>query len=114
MKINNLNKFPNDEYGSYTIEAFGEYELECLNVLNLDEIWYWYGSGDYCGTGQLLMRKGDLYDLHDCGHCSCYGPTTDSDYCTPPFNGLSLDELKKKCSGELLKEVQCLFDEASK
>lgn len=46
-----------------------------LESLDFDEIWYSYTHGYYEGSGDMIVRKGDLFTHHDMGHCSCYGPT---------------------------------------
>jgi hypothetical protein len=81
------------------------YELDDLAPLELDEIWYWYWAGGYEGGGQLLMRRGDQYDIHDMGHCSCYGPTDSVD-----FVGQPLDVLAARFSDERLREVAPLIE----
>ena len=75
-KIHNLNKFPKGMTNSYCdISSLDtEYDIKAINDLGVDEVWYWYASGSYEGQGQILMRKDDKYDIHDMGHCSCYGP----------------------------------------
>ena len=57
----------------FTTDTLQAYEMETLKSLDFDEVWYSYSYGSYEGSGQLIARKGDLYDFHDMGHCSCYG-----------------------------------------
>ena len=88
MEVHFLGKLP-DNYSAYgKLDEFDEYDMEELNSFGFDEVWYWYSTAPYEGSGQILMRKGELYDLHDAGNCSCYGP---------------IDRLKFK--GEPLKEI---------
>lgn len=106
MIVHNLNAFPkakNYPYGD--LSAFEDYELRNIESEGIDEIWYWYAQGNYEGSGNVLMRKGDLFDIHDCGHCSCYGPTDRVD-----FKGKKLDALKLSLSAEYLSECQELFE----
>ena len=36
---------------------------------------YWYENGGYDGHGEAVaLREDGTLDLHDLGHCSCYGP----------------------------------------
>lgn len=63
--------------------------------LNLDEIWYFYESREYDGSGQMLMRHRDLYDVSDLGHGSWEGPLEDM-----TFKGSSLEELFLSLSNE--------------
>ena len=98
MKINFLGKFPNG-YSAYgTLAELNEYDLEKLAKHNLDEVWYWYSTAPYEGSGQILMRKGDLYDVHDAGHCSCYCACD-----RIKFNGQKLSELYKSVNKEYMQ-----------
>ena len=106
MKVNFLGKFPKNYEAYGKLEELESYDLEYLNKLCLDEIWYWYSTAPYEGSGQILMRKGELYDLHDAGHCSCYGPTERVE-----FNGQELDCLAKSLIGDYMeKEAKELFE----
>jgi len=103
MKIHRIESIPKGyEYNEAT--ELADYELEYLEKLDIDEIWYWYGTGSYEGSGQILMRKGDMYDLHDMGHCSCYGPTDNVE-----FKGSTLDELKIRAQNIKI-ETELLFN----
>ena len=98
MKINFLGKFPNG-YSAYgTLAELDEYDLEELAKHNLDEVWYWYSTAPYEGSGQILMRKGDLYDVHDAGHCSCYCACD-----RIKFNGQTLPDLYKSVNKEYMQ-----------
>jgi hypothetical protein len=44
--------------------------LKDIENLGVDEIWYWYAYGDYEGSGEILMRKGDRWDVDSLSHCS--------------------------------------------
>ena len=109
MKINFLNKFPNcyQPYGS--LSELDEYDLRDLEELNLDEIWYWYSTAPYEGSGQMIMRRGNLYDIHDMGHCSCYGACERA-----TFTGKSLNNIETSLSSEYLKEYIELIEMAKK
>ena len=45
-----------------------------FDEIDVDELWYNYEYGDYEGSGLMIARIGDKYDLYDMSHCSCYGP----------------------------------------
>lgn len=110
MEIHDYGKYPegyNDEYGS--IAKLDEYDMKELDELGIDEAWYWYATAPYEGSGQILMRKGDKYDIHDMGHCSCYGPLERA-----VFNGIysSLAEIQQKCSEEAYKQIAPLVEMA--
>ncbi len=108
MKTHNSGKFPEGmDYSSYEMSDLSEWDFERIEKLGVTEIWYWYATGYYCGTGNLLMRKGNLFDHHGMGHCSCYGPTG-----KVSFSGKSFKELKESCSNELMDEVKELFEMA--
>jgi hypothetical protein len=105
MKVHNLGKFPEGmDYGGYEMSDLSEWDFERIEKLGVVEIWYWYATGYYCGTGDLLMRKGKLFDHHSMSHCSCYGPTEEVDFHGKPFK-----TLKESCSNELMNEVKELF-----
>lgn len=106
--INNLGKLPlNFKFEYVKIQPLGDYDMQIIRDLCIDEVWYFYASGSYEGYGYILMRKGDLFDLHDARHCSCYGPT---EYLK--FSGKSIEDLKKSLSEELLNESLDLFNKA--
>jgi hypothetical protein len=108
MKINNLKAFP-ENYG-YRYGELGElsnWEIDNLNHFGFDEIWYYYAYGSYEGNGMMLMKKGNLYDAHNMGHCSCYGPLENIN-----FSGKSLEDLKASYSAEGFKEWSNLYEAA--
>lgn len=110
MILHNLNRFPKGyKYQHGEIQSFDKYDADRLESFGIDEAWYWYAAGDYEGSGQILMRRDDLYDIHDAGHCSCFGPTDDI-----KFIGFPLNELKSRCSKELLEQVEDLLTAAKK
>ncbi|KPJ96738.1 MAG: hypothetical protein AMS18_00320 [Gemmatimonas sp. SG8_17] len=73
----------------------------------VEEVWYWYQVDMYEGAGQILMRADDQYDIHDMGHCSCYGPMDD---CS--FIGYHPDELWESLSVAYRDEARILFEAA--
>jgi len=52
-----------------------EDELKDLKHTNTLEVWYWYESGSYDGSGYLvgLTKTGEFFSA-GLGHCSCCGP----------------------------------------
>jgi hypothetical protein len=106
MKLNHINKIPDGlDYSFSKLDALHNYDLEELYKHNFDEAWYWYASASYEGSGQMIIRKGNLYDIHNLGHCSCYAATDHI-----KFNGRPLDELWDSLSEELKKESNDLFN----
>jgi hypothetical protein len=80
-------------------------DLHELYKLNLDEIWYFYEEGYYDGSGQMLVRKGQLFDIFDLSHNSCSYPLEDA-----TFNGQSLEELFLSLSNEYKAICYQLFE----
>jgi len=89
-------------------ERLEEWDLEKLESLGIQEIWYHYETGSYEGYGYLLARIEDKYELFDLSHCSCEGPI---DYIRS-FKGSSPEDLIERCSKELLTDVTELFKAA--
>ena len=51
VKINFLGKFP-ENYSPYgELTEIDDYEVENLQRLGVDEIWYWYATAPYEGSG---------------------------------------------------------------
>lgn len=109
MKLHSYGKIPEGyDYGYGDTEEFSEYDIEDIPS-DIEEAWYWYASRSYEGAGQLLMLKEGRFYTHDCGHCSCYGPT---DHITLGAGFGSLAELTASCTEEALKEIKPLIDMA--
>ena len=89
MKIHALGYIPEDDYmwDDHDYCELEEWDIERIPK-HVDEIWYWYSTGSYCGDGYILMRSGRQYDIHCCSHCSCYGPTEDIKFEGAPFADL--------------------------
>jgi hypothetical protein len=104
MIINNAFKSP----FTGTTDYFDAHGLKNLEKANVDEIWYWYYNGGYDGQGQMLVRIGDLYWLHDMNHCSCYGPLEKLNS-TLMGEGKSLDVLYDCLSDDLKRQTWELF-----
>lgn len=104
--VHNYDKFPkNIDYAYGEICELADYEIQHLEELGIEEIWYWYAEAPYEGIGQILMKKGDLYDIHDAGHCSCYGPTEHAE-----FRGVSFEQLSEGFTEDRCNEVACLIE----
>ena len=111
MIIHNINMFPRGVNFYSDLKELSQWDIEKIEEedAGIDEIWYYYVNGGYDGGGQLLLRKGDKYHLHDMGHCSCYGPTDRLN-----IQWCDFDELKARCSEGLMKQAIDLFDAADK
>jgi hypothetical protein len=95
------------DYDDWTECELGEWDINDIKRIGVEEIWYWYQTGSYEGSGQLLMRIGNEYDLIDLGHCSCNGPTEDV-----TFNGSSFNELENSRTEGLKVYTDILFEAA--
>ena len=105
MKLHRIDKIPQG-FTDYDSEPFSEYDIERIPP-EIDEAWYWYGSGSYCGTGHILMRSFDgRWAHHYCGHCSCYGPMEYVELNYWP----SLKNFLANCTPALIQELEPLTD----
>lgn len=87
-----------------------DYEIRDLEGKGLVKVWYWYTTGSYEGSGQLLaLDSAGKYHVHDMGHCSCNGPT-DGFSTSDPFD--SLDDIARRCSPDLMKDLRVLIEAA--
>lgn len=107
--VHNLKKFPGGVTNNYEdISELSNYDLKELVLLDVDEVWYWYATAPYEGSGYMLLRKGNLYDVANIGHCSCYGPVDNI-----KFNGKELNiMLKNHLDDEYKKMIKDLVSEA--
>lgn len=105
MEIFRCADSPEKDYSWGTSEEFSNYDLEDLRKTGAQVAFYWYVSGSYEGSGQLLLFKDGRWYLHDCGHCSCYGPTEDIKTDDPID---TLDGVQARCSKELWPLVEPL------
>lgn len=76
MKSFMLKEIPKDLGCYYTgkCKELSEYEIQDLEERGIEAIFYWYETGSYEGSGQMIYHKDGKYGTHDMGHCSCYGP----------------------------------------
>ena len=81
--------------------------------MGISKIYYWYATGSYEGSGKMLCKKGKIWYMHDMGHCSCYTGIEYLDL-SPNKGYSSLKELKSKCTDELFKQIEPLFNKAKK
>ncbi len=97
---------PASEYQWGEASEFDEYDLEELYKTNAQAAFYWYVTGSYEGSGQLLILKDGSWYIHDCGHCSCYGPTEHLELSNPIAD--SLAGMREKFTDDSWKEVEPL------
>ena len=108
MKTHRIEEIPSG-FDYYTTSVLDDYDFNEIPN-NVEELWYWYATAPYEGAGHMLMQTDDgLWHHHDCGHCSCYGPTER----ISTKAGQSLADLLARCSGDLLKELKPLTDAIS-
>lgn len=101
---------------NYLSDEFSDDEILQIPLF-VEEFWSNYDRGTYEGQGHLLMRTKDgLYHLHDCSHCSCYGPLDRIHINAPkidhPDTGSTLDELWHELSVGYQGEVEPLMKAA--
>ena len=114
MKIYDLGEFPPEKnYKYYDYEQLHKIESNqyYFNKMDAEYIFYWYGTGDYCGVGQLLAYKYKKWVLESLNHCSCNGPLEDI-WIDNTFVD-RLEDIKQMCSEDLLKEVKPLINLAN-
>lgn len=70
MEVHKLSQPEHKEYRYGEDSELSDSNLEDLRGLGLDEIWYWYLQDAYEGSGEILMRQGNLWDTGSLGHCS--------------------------------------------
>lgn len=108
MKTHRIEEIPSG-FDYYTTSELDDYDFKEIPN-NVEELWYWYATAPYEGAGHMLMRTDDgLWHHHDCGHCSCYGPTER----ISAKDGQPLADLLARCSVDLLKELKPLTDAIS-
>lgn len=108
--MHDVGKFPEKyDYRYGELEPLGEWDQDRLSEQGIDEVWYWYANGGYEGSGDMLLRRGDQWDTHGLGHCSCYGPIEHLE-----FFGHTLEELKASLqkNTEAWRNVEGLFSAA--
>lgn len=103
IKIHMLEKAPKGYYGEDV--ASEEESFSSLQAMGVDEVYYWYISGSYEGTGYLIARKGEQWFEHSMSHCSCYGPICHFEMKTPYS---SPREILEKASQGYRDEVEPL------
>lgn len=101
MKLIRIKEIP-DGYKYVESAALSEYDIETLVELGIEEARYWYASGSYEGSGQMVALKDGKWFHHDMSHCSCFGPVEQLSL----HNGFdSLESLLASCSMQLQKDV---------
>jgi hypothetical protein len=106
--LHNVNTFPPVDTSWYgTLDKLDEYDNEGLETKGITEAWYWYATGSYEGSGQLIGRDSGGSWVHmDLGHCSCYGPTESR---AGISRHDSLEALRTSMSADLAAECGNLF-----
>jgi hypothetical protein len=87
-------------------DEFCDYELNDIVKLGTEWAAYWYEIGCYCGDGYIIMRKDRKWYIHNCSHCSCYGPTEDIAL-REGFD--TIEQMRKDGSEQFNKEIEYLF-----
>lgn len=88
-------------YGTDAPERITKEEIEAALVgTEVREVWLWYLEGGYEGSGQMLMRGDNGWDVANLGHCSCNGPLDGL-----KFRPQTLEELQKGHSEEAWQDI---------
>lgn len=118
MKLHNVNQFPSQsddnwrEYSYYDLDKLYDSDEELLERDGFEEAWYWYATGSYEGTGELIGRGTDgRWTVFSLGHCSCYGPIEDRG--TSKWYD-TIEEMTEGFTPERLNEIQPLLDAIKK
>ncbi len=68
-------------YFEYSNTGYYQGECETLHASHLEklspktlEVWYWYRNSGYEGSGWLVARQKNSWEVYSLGHCSCNGP----------------------------------------
>ena len=87
-------------YNGYDTCDIDDDVLEVLERNEADAGFYWYGTGSYEGSGELIILKNNKWYLNSLSHCSCYGPLDhlNDNEIKEGFN--SLHELTEYCTDE--------------
>lgn len=102
-----LDQLPPDyhyEHGKCQADSSVERKAEELDV---EAAFYWYVSGIYDGSGEIIMLKDDLWYLCSLGHCSCYGPDEHMNLEGTAYK--NFDQLLEACSNEYRQIVNPLI-----
>ena len=83
-----------DVYKHPDSEELADYDLEKLNVFTVNQVFYYYQTGDYEGHGTMILAMTDgTLVLHDMSHCSCFGPMEDLGNDISKMKYLTIEEL---------------------
>ena len=108
MKVYWLENLPDIFERYYSCELSDNELDEIKKKSNADVIFYYYGAGGgYAGVGWMLLLKDGMWDWHDMGHCSCYGPVDMyyMGFSRPVYN---LPDLKRHFSEEAYEQIEPL------
>ncbi|HLD91387.1 MAG TPA: hypothetical protein VI911_10280 [Patescibacteria group bacterium] len=101
-----LDRIP-DKHGGYDLSDLDQTELDVLNSIEAEAAFYWYGTGSYCGDGELIYLRKGRWHICGLGHCSCYGPDKRIEL-NEGFD--SFTELESHCSAEYKEFVHPLTE----
>jgi len=99
-------EMPPQEYSHCTPVVLDDSYVDDLKKADIEVAAYWYATGSYEGSGDIIFRRTDGWRHHGMGHCSCYGPL-DNFLSDKPV--ATLRELKQTMSEELREECEPLF-----
>lgn len=106
-KLFRLDEVPEGFHYNYgtTSEAYNLQQR--VDELEVEAAFYWYISGSYEGTGEVIMLKDKAWYLCSLSHCSCYGPTEHVNLDGAAYH--NFEELLSACTNEYKKLVNPLI-----
>jgi hypothetical protein len=102
MRSDNL---PENYHTYFDISELQEYEIETLEKIGAEVVFYWYGQGSYEGAGHMIARDKNGWHVFDLSHCSCYGPVENISFGGEPTSK-TLKGIEEKCSDDLYKDIK--------
>lgn len=110
MKVVSIEKIMGEYHSDYKIALLDTWDIEKLKEHNIEEFYYWYGTGCYEGSGDAIFKRTDgKWDTLCMGHCSCYGPLENLE--TAHKEGYdTLEALYNSCSEEYKKTIAPLIE----
>lgn len=115
MKVFKLDKPPKN-YSWVDSDSTDELEFDEYFIkhncdgFSPDAVFYWYASGSYEGSGDLLAVKDGKWYNKDLSHCSCYGPLEDFATNETDYQYSSLQDIKDRCTVECYENIKPLVD----
>jgi hypothetical protein len=111
-EIYDLGFIPHDlEYGGdHTVSVItSDQLLPILEEVKAEACFYWYSTGSYEGSGEMIILRDNEWHLLSISHCSCYGPTEKIAEKMQSQGFTTFTELEAACTNEYKKSVSPLI-----